>query len=160
MQKIIKWFSPLLSLGVATFLVFFLMSINKYDEYDNSEPLVLDTNITQKKSEKLWLNHFSQTEKLGYSFPVNEVYIKVDLDEKITKTITYSLSAAVLDPYQIFCLKEELKQHRLKYYLNQDKHRMELLIYSKNVNKLNKLVKVLKNYQISAIVKPYKRNNK
>ena len=156
MQKIIKWFAPLLSLGVATFLVFFLMSINKYDEYDNSEPLVLDTNITQKKSEKLWLNHFSQTEKLGYSFPVNEVYIKVDLDEKITKTITYSLSAAVLDPYQIFCLKEELKQHKLKYYLNQDKHKMELLIYSQDVNKLNKLVKVLKNYQISAIVKPYK----
>jgi len=156
MQKIIKWFAPLLSLGVATFLVFFLMSINKYDEHGTSEPLVLDTNVTQKKSKKLWLDHFSQTEKLGYSFPVNEVYIKVDLDEKITKTITYSLSAAVLDPYQIFCLKEELKQHKLKYYLNQDKHRMELLIYSQDVNKLNKLVKVLKNYQISAIVKPYK----
>ena len=156
MQKIIKWFTPVLALGVAIFLVFFLMSINKYDEYDSSEPLVLDTNITQKKSEKLWLNHFSQTEKLGYSFPVNEVYIKVDLDEKITKTITYSLSAAVLDPYQIFCLKEELKQHNLKYYLNQDKHKMKLLIYSQDVNKLNKLVKVLKNYQISATVKPYK----
>ncbi len=156
MQKIIKWFAPLLALGVSTFLIFFLISINEYKEHDVSEPLVLDTNITQKKSEKLWLDHFSQTEKLGYSFPVNEVYIKIDLDEKITKTITYRLSAAVLDPYQIFCLKEELKQYHLKYYLNQDKHKMELLIYSQDVNKLNKLVKVLKNYQISAVVKPYK----
>lgn len=157
MQKIIKWFAPLFALGVAIFLVFFLMSINQYNENDSSEPLALDTNITQKKSEKLWLNHFSQTEKLGYSFPVNEVYIKIDLDEKITKTIKYKLSAAVLDPYQIFCLKEELKQYQLKYYLNQDKHKTELLIYSQDVNKLNKLVKVLKNYQISAIVKPYKK---
>jgi len=156
MQKIIKWFAPLFALGVAIFLLFFLISINKYDEHDNSEPLALDMNVTQEKSEKLWLDHFSQTEKLGYSFPVNEVYVKIDLDEKITKTIQYKLSAAVLDPYQIFCLKEELKQYQLKYYLNQDKHRMELLIYSQDVNKLNKLVKVLKNYQISAIVKPYK----
>jgi len=156
MQKIIKWFAPLLSLGVATFLVFFLMSINKYDEHESSEPLVLDANVTQKKSEKLWLDHFSQTEKSGFSFPVNEVYVKVDLDEKITKIITYRLSASVLDPYQIFCLKEELKQHKLKYYLNQDKYKMELLIYSQDVNKLKKLVKVLKNYQISAVIKPYK----
>ncbi len=156
MQKIIKWFAPLLALGVATFLLFFLISINKYDEHENLEPFVLDTNVTQKKSQKIWLDHFSKTEKLGYSFPVNEVYVKVDLDEKITKTITYRLSAAVLDPYQIFCLKEELKQYKLKYYLQQDKRKMELLIYSQDVNKLNKLVKVLKNYQISAIVKPYK----
>ena len=156
MQKIIKWFAPLFALGVATFLVFFLISINKYNDNGNQEPLVLDTNVTQKKSEKIWLDHFSQTEQSGNSFPVNEVYVKVDLNEKITKTITYRLSAAVLDPYQIFCLKEELRQYKLKYYLNQDKHRMELLIYSQDVNKLNKLVKVLKNYQISAIVKPYK----
>ena len=156
MQKIIKWFTPLLAVGVATFLIFFLFSINSSVQFEDSEPLSLDSNITQKEPEKIWLNHFSNVERLGYSYPVNEVYIKVDLDETITKTITYKLTAPVLDPYQLFCLKEELKQHKLKFYLNQDKKEMELLIYSQNVNKLNNLVKVLKNYQISAIVKPYK----
>ena len=156
MQKIIKWFTPLLAVGVATFLVFFLISINSSIKYEDSKPLSLDSNITQKKPEKIWLNHFSNVERLGYSYPVNEIYVKVDLDEKIVKTITYKLTAPVLDPYQLFCLKEELKQHKLKFYLNQDKKGMELLIYSQNINKLNNLVKVLKNYQISAIVKPYK----
>ena len=156
MQKIIKWFTPLLAVGVATFLVFFLFSINSSVQFEDSEPLSLDSNITQKEPEKIWLNHFSNVERQGYSYPVNEVYIKVDLDEKITKTITYKLTAPVLDPYQLFCLKEELKQHKLKFYLNQDKKEMELLIYSQNVNKLNNLVKVLKNYQISATIKPYK----
>ena len=156
MQKIIKWFTPLLAVGVATFLIFFLIAINSSVQYEDSEPLSLDSNTTQKEPEKIWLNHFSNVERLGYSYPVNEVYVKVDLDEKITKTITYKLTAPVLDPYQLFCLKEELKQHKLKFYLNQDKKGMELLIYSQNVNKLNNLVKVLKNYQISAIVKPYK----
>jgi len=89
---------------------------------------------------------------------VNEVYIEVDLKEKITKTITYKLSASLLDPYQLFCLKEELRQHALKYYLSKEKEGIELLIFSKNREKLNSLVSVLKNYQISATIKPYKED--
>ena len=156
MQRIIKWFAPLFALGVAAFLIFFLISINSSVRFGNTKELVLDSNVTKPEEEKNWLNHFSNTERLGFSYPVNEVYIKIDLDEKITKTITYKLSAPVLDPYQLFCLKEELKRHKLKFYLNQDKRGMELLIYSQDVNKLNSLVKILKNYQIAATVKPYK----
>ena len=156
MQKILKWFTPLVALGVATFLIFFLISINSSVEQVDNKPLSLEDNVTQTKPESIWLNHFSKTERLGYSYPVNEVYVKIDLDEKIIKTITYRLQASVLDPYQIFCLKEELRRHKLKYYLNQDEKKMELFIYSQNVNKLNALVKILKNYQISATVKPYK----
>jgi len=156
MQIIIKWFAPLLALGVATFIIFFLVSINSSVEFRDSEPFELNSEVVQNKPEKVWLNHFSKTQRLGYSYPVNEVYIKVDLDEKITKTITYKLSASLLDPYQLFCLKEELKLHKLRHYLKKDKEGVELLIYSQNVNKLNSLVKVLKNYQISASVEPYK----
>ena len=156
MQIIIKWFAPFLALGVAIFIIFFLISINSSVEFGDSEPLKLNSEMAQNKPEKVWLNHFSKTQRLGYSYPVNEVYVKVDLDEKITKTITYKLSASLLDPYQLFCLKEELKQHKLRHYLKKDKQGVELLIYSQDVNKLNSLVKVLKNYQISASVKPYK----
>ena len=156
MQKVLKWFSPILALGVAIFLTFFLISINSYIDVKEDVSLSLENNITKLKPEKIWLNQFSQTERLGFSYPVNEVYVRIDLDEKINKTITYRLSAPLLDPYQIFCLKEELKHHKLKYYLKQDSKNMELLIYSQNVNKLNNLVKVLKNYKISATVKPYK----
>lgn len=156
MQKILKWFTPLLAVVVAIFIVFFLISINPSQEYIESEPLTYKSKVVEKKPEKVWLNHFSKTERLGYFYPVNEVYIKVDLDEKIIKTITYKLSAPLLDPYQLFCLKEELKQHKLKYFLEKDKNGVELLIFSKNIDKLNSLVKVLKNYQISANIEPYK----
>jgi len=156
MQKILKWLTPIVAFGVATFLIFFLISINSSEDLIEGEPLVLETNTTQEVPQKLWLDHFSQTQRLGFSYPVNEIYVKVDLNEKITKIITYKLSAPVLDPYQLFCLKEELKQHHLRYYLRKDKQSMELLIYSKNINKLNFLVKTLKNYQIVATIKPYK----
>jgi hypothetical protein len=156
MQKILKWFAPLLALGVAIFIIFFLVSINSNDEFIDIEPLTLEDNVTQKKPEQNWLNHLSKSERLGYFYPVNEVYIKVDLNEEIIKTITYRLSAKLLDPYQLFCLKEELKQHGLKYYLQKDKSGVELLIYSQDVDKLKDLVKVLNNYKILASVKPYK----
>ena len=156
MQKILKWFTPVIGIGVAIFIVFFLVSINSQEEFVESEPLTFKEEVVPKKPKKVWLNHFSKTQRLGYFYPVNEVYVKIDLDEKITKIITYKLSAPLLDPYQLFCLKEELKQHKLKYFLEKDKTSVELLIFSKNIDKLNSLVKVLKNYQISATIESYK----
>ena len=156
MQKILKWFTPVIGIGVAIFIIFFLISINSSEKFIELQPLTLNDEVVQKKPKKVWLNHFSQTQRLGYFYPVNEVYIKIDLDEKITKVITYKLSAPLLDPYQLFCLKEELKQHELKYFLEKDTNGVELLIFSKNIDKLNSLVKVLKNYQISAMIESYK----
>jgi hypothetical protein len=157
MQKIMKWFAPLLAIGVAVFITFFLISINSSDVVEEGEPLKLKSkNITPKHKEKIWLNHLSQTRQKGYFYPVNEVYVQVDLNEKITKTITYKLSALLKDPYQLFCLKEELKNYGLKYFLKKDKQGIDLLIYSQNVDKLQSLVQVLKNYKISAQIKPYK----
>lgn len=156
MQKILKWLTPTIGIGVAIFIVFFLISINSTEEFIEIESLDFKEKVTQTKQKKVWLEHFSQTQRLGYFYPVNEVYIKLDLDEKITKTITYKLSASLLDPYQLFCLKEELKQHELKYFLEKDSMGVELLIFSKNRDKLNSLVKVLKNYQILATVASFK----
>ena len=156
MQKIIKWFAPLLAIGVALFILFFLVSINSEEEAADTQPLVLKSEIVLKKPEKLWLNHFSKSERLGYFYPVNEVYVTLDLNEKITKTITYKLSANIQDPYQLFCLKEELERYKLKYFLRKDKEGIDLLIYSQKVDKLKKLVNVLKNYKIKAHLELYK----
>jgi len=158
MQKIMKWFAPLLAVGVAIFIISFLVSINSQEPIVESKPLKLKSeNVAPKQKEKIWLNHLSQTQKKGYSYPVNEIYVEVNLNEKITKTITYKLSAVLKDPYQLFCLKEELKRYGLKYFLKKDKQGIELLIYSQNVDKLHSLVNVLKNYKILAQIKPYKK---
>ena len=121
MQQILKWFTPLIAVGVAIFIIFFLVSINSTEEIARLAPLKHKSKIIAKEEKKVWLNNFSQTQRLGYFYPINEVFIQVDLNEKIiTKTI-YKLSASLLDPYQLFCLKEELNQHKLKYYLRRDK---------------------------------------
>lgn len=156
MKEIIKWMIPAIAVGVVVFLSFFLLAINSQDDQKVSEELQKDRVAIIQKPEKTWLNHFANAQRQGYSYPVNEVYVKLDLNEKITKTITYKLHALVEDPYEMFCLKEELRVHKLKYYLKKDKSGMDLLIYSQDVKKLNKLVQVLKKYKIKAYVEPYK----
>jgi len=152
-----KWFAPLLAIGVAIFIVLFLISINSQEAVVEGKPLKLQSeNFVTKPSEKIWLSHLSQTQKKGYFYPVNEVYVLLDLNEKITKTITYRLSAVLKDPYQLFCLKEELQHYGLNYFFKKDKKGVELLIYSQDVDKLHSLVNVLKNYKILAQIKPYK----
>jgi len=156
MQKIYKYFAPAVAAGVMIFIIFFLISINSDDGFVETQALSLDTNVSDIKPEKTWLNHFSKTQRKGYSYPVNEVYVKVDLNEKITKIITYKLTAKLHDPYQLFCLKEELKNHNLQYFLQKENAGVILFIYSQDVDKLNNLVKVLKKYKISAKIKLYK----
>ena len=158
MQKIVKWLAPVIAIGVAVFILFFLISINSEESIEEGKPLKLQSeNITQKSNEKIWLNHLSQKQQQGYFYPVNEIYVQVDLNEKISKAITYKLSAVLKDPYQLFCLKEELKHHGLKYFLKKDGKGVELLIYSQNVGKLHSLVDVLKNYKILAQIEPYNK---
>ena len=157
MPKLIKWLAPIVSVGVVIFLIYFLISINSETVLLDSEPLGLQEKVKQENIEKSWLNHFSKSKKSAYSYPVNEIYLKIDLDEKITKAITYKLSANIQDPYQLFCLKEEMERYKLKYFLKKDKLGVYLLIYSQNVNKLKNLVKILKDYKIKAQVKLYKK---
>jgi hypothetical protein len=153
-----KWFALLFAVGVAIFITLFLFSINSQEAIVLGEPLELEEKTFSKTPEKIWLNHLSKSAKNGYFYPVNEVYVKVDLTEKITKTITYKLSAKIKDPYQLFCLKEELKNHGLKYFLKKERKGVALLIYSQNVDKLHALVSVLKNYKIKAQIEPYKED--
>lgn len=158
MAKFIKWFSLLVLIGATVFLILFLIALHPDEVIQENrlkEPL---EQLEEKVPEKNWLNHFSTAQNEGYFYPVNEVYIKVDLDKEVPNNTVYKLSAQKLDPYQLFCLKEELKRHGLKYYLKKDDKALLLLIYSKNIEKLNTLVGVLKNYQILATVEPHRED--
>lgn len=158
MQKILKWLPPLIAGGVSIFLVSFLVSINSNEQEIKISPLEPKNEIITQKQENSWLDTFSKTQNNGYLYPVNEVLIRVDLNENIIAKIAYKLSASLLDPYQLFCLEEEVKQRKLKYFFKKEKDSIELLIYSDDKDKLNSLVQVLKNYEINAQIEPYKED--
>jgi len=131
----------------------------KINKSINDDKINLSSNIT-KVTPSVWLDTLSKNERLNYSYPVNEIYLDIDLSRKVVDVKTYKLTALLKDPYQLFCIKQELKKLNLQYSLKKDKKDLELLIVSKRVSQLKTLVKSLKNYQINANVLLYKKESK
>ena len=149
-----KWLFPAIFVGVAFFLILFLVQVNQTDAsiYADKVDIPQAQILTKIPSKDKWIERFSKHENQGYYYPVTEIFVQVDLKETPKKTKIYELKAGDLDPYQIFCLKEVLKQYRLKYMFEQKKDRVKLIIYSENLNQLKNIVKTLKNYAINASI--------
>ncbi|MEA2112149.1 MAG: hypothetical protein U9P71_08895 [Campylobacterota bacterium] len=157
MQRIAYWFIPIIAIAVTILVALFLVQINQ------SEPIAADQIISVESNnpkhlnttESLWLDRFSKSEKDGYFYPVNEIYITLDLEKQLVKQSAFKLTAIIEDQYQLFCLQEELKQRGFRYFLKKVRQGTELLIYSKDQKKLQSLVKALKSYKIKAKILPY-----
>lgn len=152
---LVKWLSSVIAAGVAIFLIFFLVQVNQTDASIYKEE---KADIPQAKkpskipSREKWIERFSEQEDEGYFYPVTEIFIEVDLKDPPKKTTLYQLKAGNLDPYQLFCLKEVLKQYKVKYMFEQKRDDMKLIIHSQNLSQLKNIVKTLKNYAINASI--------
>jgi len=157
MQRFASLLVPTISVGVALFLIYLLYEINKIEDIEtHAKRKTSFKNDIGTEKEASWLSRFSKSEKLGYFYPVNEIYIDLDLVQKVFIKRIYRLKAVIKDPYQLFCLKEELKSTRLRYLLRREKRSLFLLINSADRAKLDDLVVRLKKYQITASIMPYK----
>jgi len=147
-----KWLFPAIAGGVAIFLLIFLVQVNQTDAsiYADKADIPKAQEIPSIVSKEKWIERFSQQEEAGYFYPVTEIFVEVDLKEPPKKTTIYQLKAGDLDPYQLYCLKEVLRQYKTKYMFEQQRDDMKLIIYSQNVKQLENIVKTLKNYAINA----------
>lgn len=147
-----KWLFPAIFVGVAIFLILFLVQVNQTDAsiYAEKADIPKAEELPYIPSREKWIERFSEHENKGYFYPVTEIFVELDLKEPPEKTTIYQLNAGDLDPYQLFCLKEVLKQYKLTYMFEQNKDDMKLVIYSKNLSQLQNIVKTLKNYAINA----------
>lgn len=147
-----KWLFPTIFVGVAIFLILFLVQVNQTDTsiYSEKTDLPKVQELPYIPSREKWIERFSEHENQGFFYPVTEIFVEVDLKEPPQKTTVYQLKAGDLDPYQLFCLKEVLQQYKLTYMFEQNKDDMRLVIYSKNLSQLQNIVKTLKNYAINA----------
>jgi len=149
-----KWLFPAIFVGVSFFLILFLVQVNQNDAsiYADKADIPQAKDLPALPSKEKWIERFSDQEQEGYFYPVTEIFVEVDLKDPPKKTTIYQLKAGDLDPYQLFCLKEVLKQDSVKYMFEQKKEEMKLVIYSKNLKQLENIVKKLKNYAINASI--------
>lgn len=156
MHKAFKWLTPLITVGVAIFIVVFLIKINPSENTQLDKLQTKNIQTQDDETQSQWLSHFSKSEQSGYFYPVNEIYIDLDLNEQAVVTKTYQLDAPISDPYKLFCLQEVLKQYNVRYFLNKNQEDTKLLIYTNDESKFDLLINALKTYDISAKILPYK----
>jgi hypothetical protein len=157
MQRIAYWLIPIIAIAVTLLVALFLVQINRNEPIATKELISTDKSSRNslQTTQSPWLERFSQSEKEGYFFPVNEIFITLDLKKQPVKEHAFRLSAILEDQYQLFCLQEELKQRGFRYFLKKVRQGTELLIYSKDKQKLQSLIKALKSYKITAKILPY-----
>jgi len=152
MRRYAYWLFPIIAIGVAVFIVVFMIDINPAAPTIGQEA-TLDETAKPSASEESspgWIKHFNISNEQEYFYPVNEVRIELDDNETHSKAQQYHLVVSLNNSYEFFCLKQELKNSDLSYLLNQDREVMTVLIDSNDRAKLTALVAKLKTYQISA----------
>ncbi len=158
MIKAFKWIAPIVAIGVFIFIVLLLVKANSTPNLQSSvvfEKSQENLSLNEKKS---WIKHFATRQTKGFYYPVNEIVIKSDLTQKSYTQMIYKLNADVSDPYEVFCIEQEIKSLGLEYAFAKNKKSIELLIFSKKYTKLNTLVSNLKKYSINAQINEYKED--
>ena len=158
MQRIAYWSIPIIAIVVTVLVVLFLVQINTNEPVAAKRLLSSNTTTTAtpEATQSAWMDRFSQSEQEGYFYPVNEIFITLDLHRHRVKEKAFTLSALIKNQYQLFCLQEELKQRGFRYFLKKVRKGTELVVYSKDQHQLQSLVKALKSYKIRAKILPYK----
>lgn len=162
MQRYVHWLAPLIAAGVAVYIALFMFQVNQADPLPAGGPLPIESSsdIRPSQSKGGWLDALALNEREGYFYPVREIYVQLDLDQQYVHETTYRLSVRLNDPFQLFCLKQELGRHGLRYTLEQDSKGVELLVYANERAKLEALVNALKTYQITASYLPYEEDQR
>ncbi len=109
-----------------------------------------------KKSEKTlqdrtWAELLANSKESKFSFPVNELYMQIDLKKYIPPKIkSYRLVVDRADRYSIFCIVQTLSQMDLPYVVEKRDSKPTIYVGSKTENSLKSVVKKLKDYDIES----------
>lgn len=156
-KKILGVFFTILLIGVFAMLYqFFNYTDNEIIEYKQySSPIQEKKKVS---TTKLWIDNLAKSSTLQYSYPVNELYMQIDLQKKlprsrkskIIKPKTYKLVIGNIDQYSIFCVVQTLSNLSVPFVLSKDGLTPEISIVNTDNKKLKKIVKVLNTYQIKS----------
>ncbi|MBE0494969.1 MAG: hypothetical protein IBX45_01025 [Campylobacterales bacterium] len=101
-----------------------------------------------------WAQKMAQAAALDYHFPVNELFIKLELEEaKPPKEHIFQLVIERSDLYSHFCIMQTLQAFPFSYSVVKDRQGNVIYVNAQGKEMLDAVVKRLKEYDIESIVK-------
>ncbi|MFZ2889431.1 hypothetical protein [Sulfuricurvum sp.] len=76
------WLFPLIAIGVAVFIVFFLIQINPSTPHIEMSDVNEVLPPKEGEEHKGWMDKFSLSSEKEYFYPVNELYLNLDRENE------------------------------------------------------------------------------
>jgi len=104
-----------------------------------------------KQLESSWIKGLASTNKNRYEYPVNELFMQIDLHKYIPpKVKSYKLVISNVDRYSVFCVVQTLSDLNLPFVLSKQKNKPSISISSDNDKVLKKVTRKLQKYDIKS----------
>lgn len=152
MQKkvLIALFSSLIIiLGIILFSM--LSGDIKNESMSASIPQAHQVVIESQKRNKSWIEDLAQSTDAAFSFPVNELFLHVELKDYIPpKTKSFRLVIDRADRYSLFCIAQTLSSMDLAFVIEKQDMLPIVYINSEKKESLDKVVSKLSDYDIKS----------
>lgn len=113
----------------------------------------LDKKVKVENFTKSWIDSLVKSKKSAYLYPVNKLFIHIDLQKYIPpKVRSFKLIIQNMDRYSLFCVMQTLQSFNLPFIVSKDKALPFIYIGSSSEKKLKNIEKKLRNYDIDSKV--------
>jgi len=141
----------LLIIALGAFLSNLLSDDNSIVQIDEQYLSPLQQKSKDIHKNRTWSEALVSSKKAKFSFPINELYMQIDLKKYIPpKTKSYRLVVDRADRYSIFCIVQTLSQMNLPYVVEKKDKVPLIYVGSKTDKSLEKVVDKLKDYDIES----------
>ncbi len=150
-KKILSVFFIILFFGVIGILYsFFNYTDNEVKE--SKEYLSPISKVQESgKLDKSWIDNFQTSKKNKYSYPVNELFMHIDLQRYLySKVKSYKLVIQNMDRYSLFCVMQTLQNFNLPFVVTKQKVAPIIYLESDSSKKLKEIREELKKYDIDS----------
>ena len=102
MRRAAYWLFPIIAIGVAVFIIVFMIQVNPADSAvaEAANPHETVSSEESNESSSSWMNGLQLTKEKEYSYPINEVVIEMDAQSTVQKSHKYHLAILLKDSYE------------------------------------------------------------
>ncbi len=150
-KKILGIFFTVLFIGVVGLLYSLFNYTNDTVVEVREYPSPLEKEKKNKKFTKSWIDGLAKSSRQKYSFPVNDMFMQIELYKYIPPKIkSYRLVIDNVDRYSMFCILQTLSSFKLPFVFSKEDKKPVIYIGSPNSKPLKKIVEKLKEYDIKS----------
>jgi hypothetical protein len=150
-KKVLIALFSLLSILLSVVLINLLNTDGSNIVINTKYPSPSQTSNKLEFAKTSWVEEMANSKDSKFSFPVNELFMQIDLKTYIPAKIkSFRLVIDRSDRYSLFCVVQTLSSMDLPYVLEKKNKISSIYVGSKTKKSLDKVVDTLKGYDINS----------